>query len=103
MSDKGFGYYALLVGGIFVGILLGRVIGDVIVPTKSYRATSKVQQGYIVPSKLEIELQDLDGNGQKEVFMKYDGKNYLLTLDEQGRPRVQVYEVKPAEVVPKSE
>ncbi len=65
--------------------------------------TSQVQNGYVVPSKLEIELGDLDRNGRKETLMKYDGKTYLLKLDEQGRPQVQAYEIKPAEVVPKRE
>ncbi len=60
---------------------------------------NEVQQGYVVPSKLEIELQDLDGNGKKEVLMNYKGTRYLLTLDELGRPRVQAYEIKPVEVI----
>jgi hypothetical protein len=68
----------------------------------SIPTVEKVQQGYVIPSKLEIKLQDLDGNRQKEVIMKYDGKNYLLTLDEQGKPRVQAYEVKPTEVLKKN-
>lgn len=64
----------------------------------------KVQRGYVVPSKLEIELQDLDRNGEPETIVRYNGKNYLFTLDEQGNPRVQPYtiEVKPVESVPQT-
>lgn len=58
-------------------------------------STNEVQQGGVVPSKLEIKLQDLNRDGQKEVIMKYDGKDYLLTLDQQGRLKVQAYEAGP--------
>ena len=66
---------------------------------KTIPSVSEVQQGYVIPSKLEIMLKDLDGNGQKEVLIKYAGKDYLFTLDEKGKPRVQTYELK-YEVVP---
>ena len=82
-----------------MGLTVGRTI-DYYAANKIPK-TDNVQQGYVIPSKLEIGLQDLDRNEEKEVFMQYDGKKYLLTLDEQGRPRVQAYEVRPAEVVPK--
>nr|MBI4156947.1 hypothetical protein [Candidatus Woesearchaeota archaeon] len=89
--------------GIIAGFCFGAATGITFdnytqnkIPT-----TGKVQQGYVVPSRLEIKVQDLDRNGQNEVIMKYDGKNYLFTLDEQGKPRVQLYEIKSAEVVPK--
>jgi hypothetical protein len=86
--------------GIIAGTLIGKAITS---PANYIPKAEQVQQGYVVPSKLGIELQDLDGNGKDEVLMKYDGKSYLLKLDEQGRPEVQAYEVRPAEVVPKSE
>lgn len=96
---KDFGF-----NNMFLCVMLGGLLGVTSVgyfTANKIPHTDKVQQGYVVPSKLEIKLQDLDGNGQKEVFMNYDGKNFLLTLDEQGNPRVQKYEVKLAEVVPK--
>ncbi len=70
-------------------------------PTKEIPGVNLVQQGYVVPSKLEIELQDLDGNGEKETVLRYDGKQYLLKLDERGKPKIQEYIIKPAEVIPK--
>jgi len=90
------GFAAAIIGGIAIPAII-----DIWSPTKKIPADREVQAGYLVPSKLEIELQDLDGNGQKETILKYDGKSYLFSLDEQGKPRVQAYEAKTAEVVPR--
>lgn len=95
--------------GYLIGMLVGAggllisnaISGDSPFTKHRIPQTTKVQQRYAVPSKLEIELQDLDMNGQKETILKYDGQSYLLTLDEHGRPRIQAYEIKPAEVIPK--
>jgi len=61
---------------------------------------NEVQAGYVVPNKLEIKLEDLDQNGEKETIMRYDGKAYLLRLDSDGKPTVDAYEMGSAEVVP---
>jgi len=58
--------------------------------------TKKIQKGYLNPGKLEIQVTDMDLNDKYEVIMNYDGKNYLLTLDEKGSPKIQNYEIKPA-------
>ncbi|MBI4738921.1 hypothetical protein HY772_05165 [Candidatus Woesearchaeota archaeon] len=90
---------------LYSGILGGLVgfFGSQALLTRSnyIPKTEQVQQGFVIPSKLEVKLQDLNNDGKDEVLMKYDGKSYLLKLDEQGRPQVQAYEVKPAEVVPR--
>ncbi len=78
--------------GSFIGLGLGVSVhynASNLIPS-----ISTVQTGFVVPNKLEIKCQDLDGNGQKETILRYEGENYLLTLDEQGRPRVQAYELK---------
>ena len=62
---------------------------------------NNVQNGFVIPSKLEIKLEDIDNNGEKEVLMVYDGQNYLLRLDEQGKPIAQGYEVTPSRIIPK--
>lgn len=62
---------------------------------------NKVQAGYVDPSKLEIGVQDLEKNGQKETILRYDGTNYLFTLDEQGKPKIQSFEIIPAKIIPK--
>jgi len=64
--------------------------------------TEQVQQGYIAPSKLEVECKDLDGNGEPETIMRIGDKPYLLR-EVDGKPVLSAYEIKPAEVVPKSE
>lgn len=62
--------------------------------------TSKVQSEYVVPSKLEIKVKDIDGNGERETLIEYNGRTYLFKLDEAGKPIVQPYEVKPVEAIP---
>lgn len=50
-----------------------------------------VEQGYVVPSKLEIKVTDTNLNGKGEVLMVYDNTRYLLTVDENGKPQVEDY------------
>lgn len=87
-----------LIGG-FVGISITIALNLLIGPKDRIPSTSEVQSGYAIPSKLEIDVQDLDGIEGNETYLKYDGKQYLLRLDEQGRPRVQSYEIRPSELI----
>ena len=80
--------YKLAKSAVIYGVAGGLII-NLLMPSNKIPATSEVQQGFVIPSKLEIKLQDLDKNGQKETIMQYDRKNYLLILDEQGKPRIQ--------------
>ncbi|MEA3329985.1 MAG: hypothetical protein U9Q06_04550 [Nanoarchaeota archaeon] len=84
------------------GAIAGNLIGDAIANRSYIPRTEQVQQGYIAPSKLEIECKDLDGNGEPETIMKIGDKPYLLR-EVDGKPVISAYEIKPAEVVPKSE
>ncbi|MFZ5955840.1 MAG: hypothetical protein ACOYT4_05430 [Nanoarchaeota archaeon] len=59
-----------------------------------------IQFGYVKPSYLEIKLEDLDNNGKNEVLLKYGNRDYLLILDEKGKPKVQDYQIKPSEIIP---
>ena len=101
-EESSLGYYIKwLVAGV-VGVTIGNSITEkYILQIKKIPNISEVQPGFAVPSKLEIVLQDLDSDGQKEVVLSYDGKNYLLTVDEQGRPRIQTYEIKPTTIIRK--
>lgn len=60
-----------------------------------------VKKGYIVPSELEVQLKDLNGDGLNETIIIYKDKSYLFMEGEDGRPEAREYEIKPAEVVPK--
>lgn len=60
-------------------------------------STSKVQQGFIAPNKLEVKCEDLDGNGELETQIKIGAKTYLLR-DVEGQPVLSEYEVKPKEI-----
>ena len=95
------------------GYAVGFVLGAAIWGTCGYfvgKAPEKetipqveqVQQGYVAPSKLEIQCQDLDGNGEPETIMRIGDKPYLLR-EVNGKPVISAYEIRPAEVVPKSE
>ena len=89
----GTGFMTISIG---FGIGMGTSIGINSCNSRSYSRTDVVQEGYVVPSKLEIDLIDLDGDGQRETTFKYEGKRYLL-LQEEGRIKVQEYEIKPSE------
>ncbi len=84
----------LAVGGFTTGISITTFTDNIIPRAK------QVQSGFAVPNKLEILLQDLDNNGEKETLLKYDGKTYLLLYDG-NMPKIVPYEVKPAEIVKK--
>ena len=87
---------SLIVG---ISLCLG-VIGGMYLYSVSDRATSKikqVQQGYIAPSRLEIQCKDLDRNGELETIMNIDDKPYLLR-EVDGKPVLSAYEIKPAEI-----
>ena len=88
--------------GFLLGIsIMGTAMMTYIGSFNSIPKTDNVQSGFVVPSKLEILLEDNDHNGEDETIMQYDGKKYLLTVDDQGKPKVQTYQVKPAEIISK--
>ena len=86
----------------FTGFALGWCFSEAYIISNKIPKTKQVQQGYIAPSKLEVECRDLDGNGEPETIMRIDDKPYLLR-EVDGKPVLSTYEVRPAEVVPKSE
>lgn len=88
--------------GIFWGLQISLYIGILVdswVPNKTIPNQSKVQQGYIAPSKLEIECKDLDGNGELETIIRISDKPYLLRTVN-GKPVISRYEIKPAQSIP---
>ena len=86
--------------GIVVAAGIMGVMADYFTSNKIPNA-NRVEQGYVIPSKLEIELQDQNRIGRDEVILKYEEKSYLFMVDKQGKPVIKEYEVKPAEVLPK--
>lgn len=54
-----------------------------------------VQPGSIAPSRLEIQCEDLDGNGEIETIIRVDNRPYRLEHDENGNPRFAKYETRP--------
>ena len=86
-----------------LSFLLG-YLGSAYITRSNYIPKSdEVQQGYAIPNKLEIKVEDLDLNGEKESILKYDGKSYLLQVDGQNRPYIAEYEIKPAKIVPRTQ
>jgi hypothetical protein len=84
--------------GMIAGLGLGAYLhfsDPRVIPSKS-----KVQDGFVAPSKIEILCGDLDKNGEPETLMKIGTKHYLLR-EVSGKPVISTYEVKPAEIVPK--
>lgn len=87
--------------GIYIGLSSGVDYLKGINHFRRMPIDRNVQEGYAKPSKLELSLNDLNQDGKNETLLKYDGKSYLLTLDDKGIPRIQPYEIKPAEVIQK--
>ena len=51
---------------------------------------SNVASGFAVPSKLEIQVKDVDGEGYIETYLVYKGVRYFLK-ENKGKPVVQDY------------
>lgn len=64
------------------------------------RTNAKMQSGYVNPKKLDIELIDLDKNGEAEVVLRYNLRSFLLMEDEHGNPVLRGYSLKPEKKVP---
>ncbi len=100
-TQKGTGTWNALVA-LLAGLYCASYVGADLLGLhgKHQPNTSHVQSGSVVPSKLEIKLQDTDGDGQKETLMQYDGKTYWLKLDKDSKPTIQEYQ-QPVEKVQK--
>ena len=92
-------YVTGLVTG-FLALSMLEYLGNISAAGKTIPRTENVQQEYIAPSKLEIECEDLDGNGEPETTMKISDSSYLLKYVN-GKPVLLAYDIKPAKVIPK--
>jgi len=54
--------------------------------------TDKVQEGYAIPNKLEVKLENTDTDDERETFLVYDGRPYALKVDGEGGLRLEAYE-----------
>ena len=71
-------------------------------PYRKYPLIDTVEQGYIAPSRLEITVDDLDGNGEKETILRVDDQPYLLReiiTSTGSKPILSSYTVEPVEVL----
>ena len=97
LKELGCGGLVALLGLSFYGSLIG-LLGLSCYKVSSRRNSiggkCEVQQGYIAPSRLEIECKDLDQNGELETLMRIDGKPYLLK-EVDGNPVISDYEIAP--------
>lgn len=78
---------AAALGGIIGS--LGMIVFGLYNIHKAQSQVDTVQSGYVDPSKLEQVVEDLDRDGKNEVYLRYDGKDYPIKVDEQGRPNLQ--------------
>ena len=65
---------------------------------ESVKSAIEVDQGFIAPNRLEIQLKDLDGNGLPETILKVDEDQYLVR-EIDGRPILSRYVVEPAKII----
>jgi hypothetical protein len=84
-----------IVGGLVAGAVIGAaaVLGYMCIGSKPRIPSNvSVNAGYVDPGKLEVMVQDLDNNGTNRTLVKYDGKTYLLMV-ENGRPVARQYQI----------
>ncbi|MEK6872333.1 MAG: hypothetical protein AABX16_05505 [Nanoarchaeota archaeon] len=60
----------------------------------------KLGKEFIIPSKLETKLIDLDNDNQTETVITYKNKSWLFKEDETGKPAATPYSVIPQQIVP---
>ena len=87
-------------GVVFMGGFLGYIAGisRLEASGRIIPLYTQVQQGYIAPSKLEIQCIDVDGNGELETIMKINNKSYFLKEIE-GKPVLLSYIIEPAKII----
>lgn len=79
-------------GLLCLGICIGSGLGiyslfNYIYPTKTYIAPNKVEQGYVVPSKLEIKVEDrVKKDSLPETYLNYKEKQFIFVEDANGTP-----------------
>ncbi|MDP3026270.1 MAG: hypothetical protein Q8N63_01070 [Nanoarchaeota archaeon] len=61
---------------------------------------SNLEEGFIDPQKVIVEIRDQNNNGKREVVLNYEGERYLMKKDEAGHFYSQRYQIKPAEINP---
>ncbi len=93
-TKEAFGGCAMLIAllGISgaVGYWLGRTPSNRVIPE-----VEAVQDGFVAPSRLEVSVQDVDGNGEPETILKINSRPYLLMYNKDRQPRLLAYEVTP--------
>ncbi|MBS3172335.1 hypothetical protein J4438_02005 [Candidatus Woesearchaeota archaeon] len=89
-------YVVTFLVGMLGGIKSYKISSPLVIPN-----VTKVETYSVVPSKLEIECEDLDRDGIPETYVGYDGKRYMFNLDESGKPVIQEYFVEPAKIISK--
>ena len=61
---------------------------------------SNLEENFIDPRQITVEIRDQNGNGKREVVLNYEGNRYLMKKDDFGRVYLQRYQVKPTEIEP---
>ncbi len=93
MNSEGDFGMELLVTEIVALLSAGTCVVGIIGLMYHYSSISQkeesVQSGYVLPSKLEKTVEDKDHDGKNEVYLNYDGKEYPLKSDEQGKPVIK--------------
>ncbi|MDP1696073.1 MAG: hypothetical protein Q8L29_04110 [archaeon] len=90
-SDDVNKYFIGAIAGIGFTTLISFIFHDKIIPS-----VKEVQEGYIAPSRLRIDCEDLDKNGKLETFIYIDKTPYLFR-EVNGKPTLSPYEIIPVE------
>jgi hypothetical protein len=95
--------------GFFVGMVyhgMSKAIKeyDGIAQTVLAPAVTEVRGQQTKPGDLEIRIEDLDKDGQRETIIKVQGQEYLMRIDAEGKTQLLKYRIekKPSAYVPET-
>ena len=105
MTNQDSKYQSIFALGTMFGMfsILGAMCYSTYDSNKTLKQTRNipVQEGFIHPNRLEIQLKDLDKNGLPETILKVDKEFYLLR-EIKGKPVLSLYHIEPAKIIPEN-
>tara|TARA_Y100000310_G_C20450862_1_gene700639 strand:- start:459 stop:746 length:288 start_codon:yes stop_codon:yes gene_type:complete len=82
--------FGILMASFFVGLAAyegqSYIKGDQ--PFNNIPRDIDIREGFVKPSRLQINLQDVGHRGSNSTILEYDGKKYFLKLDDKKEPIV---------------
>ena len=82
-------------GLLFVGACAAFVHGCGLINSGCQRMMEyDLEQNSVVPSEIELKLQDINGDGELDSVMQIRGREYFMKYDADRRPYFELYTLK---------